>query len=297
MPDNNLLLDSALFFLLQVYQLNTERGGKMAIKILVVHEYTVIQKIVNNYILTEYSDAVVKSFSSTLDAIEEVKKVKYDIIFCAMEMPKMDGIAFSEAILETFNKNAHFVIMTSNYDEKNIKAYRQLGINNILSIPFTQPQLTMLIQNIVNPRSKRVDERYFIQNTQVLIPLENQELKAKLINIGMNGLLCELKLKKEYANILLSNKLRLKLPDSFGNVIADNIVSCLMRLSVTEWDSNHTPKTLRIAYRFVDMPIEARQIVRKAIKSSAKELTLAETEALEKIMQQEHKQLKEAVAA
>jgi len=269
----------------------------MAIRILVVHEYSVIQKIVNNYILTEYSDAVVKSFSSTLDAIEEVKKVKYDIIFSAMEMPKMDGIAFSEAILDTFNKDAHFIIMTSNYDDKNIKAYRQLGINNILSIPFTQPQLTMLIQNIVNPRSKRVGERYFIQNTQVLIPLDTQELQAKLINIGMNGLLCELKLKKEYSSILVSNKLRLKLPESYGNVIADDIVSCLMRLSVTEWDSNHSPKTLRIAYRFVDMPLKSRQIVRKAIKSSANDLTLAENEALEKIMQQENQELKEASVA
>jgi CheY-like chemotaxis protein len=261
----------------------------MAIKILVVHEYTVIQKIVNNYILTEYSDAVVKSFSSTLDAIEELAKVKYDIVFSAMEMPKMDGIAFSEAMLETINKNAHFIIMTSNYDEKNIKAYKQLGINNILSIPFTQPQLTMLIQNIVNPRSKRVHERFVIQDTQVIIPLENIELKAKLINIGMNGLLCEIKLKKEYADLLVANKLKLIIPESSDNVVAENITSCLMRLSVTEWDEHYSPKTIRIAYRFINMPQKARDIVQKAIKHSADELTLAETHALEKIMQQESK--------
>jgi len=264
----------------------------MAIRILVVHEYTVIQKIANNYILTEYSDAVVKSFSSTLDAIEELKTVKYDIIFCAMEMPKMDGIAFSEAILETINKKAHFIIMTSNYDEKNIKAYNQLGINNILSIPFTQAQLTMLIQNIVNPRSKRIHERYVIQNTQVLIPLASKKLKAKLINIGLNGLLCELELEKDNTNILLSNKLCLKLPESFGNEVANDIDSCLMRLSVTEWDHNNSPKTIRVAYRFINMPQKAKQIVQKAIRISANELTLAEKHALERIMQQEKEKIK-----
>jgi len=262
----------------------------MAIRILIVHEYTVIQKIANNYILTEYSDAVVKSFSSTLDAIQELQTEKYDIIFSAMEMPKMDGIAFSEAIQDTINKNAHFVIMTSNYDEKNIKAYNQLGIYNILSIPFTQPQLTMLIQNIVDPRSKRIHERFVIQNTQVVIPLDKHELKAKLINIGMNGLLCELKLQKDALNILSANKLCLKLPETFGNVIAKDIVCSLMRVSVTDWDHNHCPITLRIAYRFVDMPKESKQIVQKAIKFSANELTMDETRALQKIMNQEKKQ-------
>jgi len=269
-----------------------ERGGKMAIRILVVHEYTVIQKIVNNYILTEYSDAVVKSFSSTLDAIEELKTVEYDIIFSAMEMPIMDGIAFSEAILDTMNKNSHFIIMTSNYNENSIKNYKQLGINNILSIPFTQPQLTMLIQEIVDPRSKRIHERFVIQDTRVLIPIDNNELKARLINIGINGLLCELKLKKEYTNLLLSNKIKLKLPESFGNIVAEDITSSLMRLSVTEWNNNHSPKTIRIAYRFVDMPQKAKQIVQKAIKSSANELTLAESRAFELIMEQESQQVK-----
>ena len=261
----------------------------MALRILVVHEYSVIQKIANNYILTEYSDAVVNSFSSTIDAIEELKIVKYDIIFCAMEMPKMDGIAFSEAVLETINKNAHFVIMTSNYDEKNIKAYKQLGITNILSIPFTQPQLTMLIQNTVNPRSKRIHERFVIQDSEVLIPVNNKELKARLINIGMNGLLCELKLTKEDTSFFESNNLKLSIPEPDGHCVAEDIKSCLMRLTVTEWNSNHSPKTLRIAYRFIDMPEKAKQIVQKAIKSSANELTLAESHALEKIMRQESK--------
>jgi len=266
----------------------------MAIRILIVHEYTVIQKVLNNYILTEYSDAVVTSFSSTLDAIKELETVMYDIIFSAMELPKMDGIAFSEAILATMNKNTHFVIMTSNYDEKNVKAYKQLGITNILSIPFTQPQLTMLIQNIVNPRSKRIHERYFIQNTEVLIPINNheQEFTAKLINIGVSGLFCELELNKDYSNLLESNTLKLKLPESFGNISTDNITCCLMRLSVTEWKKNHSPKTLRLAYRFIDMHQTTRQIVQKVINHSADELTLAETSALEQFSQLENQQIK-----
>jgi len=261
----------------------------MAIQILVVHEYTVIQKIANNYILTEYSDAVVKTFSTTLAAIEELKTVKYDIVLCAMEMPKMDGIAFSEAILETINKDTHFVIMTSNYDDKNIKAYKQLGINHILSIPFTQPQLTTLIQGIVDPRSKRVFERFVIQDTEVLIQVGNETLKAKLINIGLNGLLCELKHQKAYDRILQGNKLSLRFSGSFETVVANDIQSAMMRISVTDWDDNNLPISLRIAFRFVDMPKKTRNIIQKAIKNSANELTLAETKALEQIMAQEFK--------
>jgi len=257
----------------------------MAIQILVVHEYTVIQKIAQNYILTEYTDATVKTFSATLDAIEELKHKKYNIIFCAMEMPGLDGIAFSEAILDTMNKDTHFVIMTSNYGGDKIEAYKQLGINNVLSIPFTQPQLTALIQGLFDPRASRVFERFVVKDSAVVIPLADIELKAQLINIGLNGLLCELKLQKPDIQILTSSNLSIKFPDPFG--YATQVQSCLMRMTVIKWDKNHFPKVLRLAYRFIDMSEVSKKTIQKAVSTSAKELTLAEAEALERILEAE----------
>jgi len=256
----------------------------MSIRVLIVHEYSVIHKIAQNYILTEYSDAVVTVYSSTLNAIEELKTVKYDIIFCAMEMYGMDGLAFSEAILQTINKEAHFVIMTSNYDKKNIKALKQLGIKHVLSIPFTQPQLTSIMDQIANPRSNRLYNRFVVQDTKVIIHSEEKLLKAQLINMGLNGLLCELTFDTTCDNLLLSKELTLKLPETFGGMTAKNIRISLMRISVTEWTTNHLPKTIRIAYKFIQMPPASKKIIQKAIHKSSNELTMAETEALKEML-------------
>ncbi|MBF0449331.1 MAG: response regulator [Candidatus Magnetomorum sp.] len=256
----------------------------MAIRILVVHEYTVIQKIAQNYILTEYSDAIVNVFSSTLDAIEELKTIQYDIVLCAMEMYGMDGLAFSEAILQTINKDTNFIIMTSNYDEKNIISLKQMGIKHVLSIPFTQPQLRAFINDMIKPRAKRIFERFIVQDTHVLIPVKGQTLTAQLINIGMNGFLCELTFNKTCNNILESNLLALKFPEAFGNITAHDITVSLMRISVSEWDSKSLPETIRIAYRFVQMPPASKKIIQKAIKISSNELTMAESQALIEIL-------------
>jgi CheY-like chemotaxis protein len=256
----------------------------MSIRILVVHEYSVIQKIAQNYIMTEYTDAIVDSYSSTLAALEELKKVKYDIILCAMEMYGMDGLSFSDAILQTINKDTHFAIMTSNYDKKNIIALKKQGVKNILSIPFTQPQLTAMINNIANPRSKRVFERFVLQDTQVIIHTNDQQIIAQLINIGMNGLMCEVSLDKSSVNILLSKKLTLKMPEGFGNITARNIQVSLMRISVTEWTEDYLPKIIRVAYKFVKMSTASKTIIQTAIQTLSSELTLAESQALHKML-------------
>ncbi|KPA16413.1 Signal transduction response regulator, receiver region domain protein [Candidatus Magnetomorum sp. HK-1] len=259
----------------------------MASRIMVIHEYTVIQKIAQNYIMTEYSDAVVDVFSSTLDAIEVLKTEKYDIILCAMEMYGLDGIAFSEAILQTINKDAGFVLMTSNYDKKNIISLHQLGIKHVLSIPFTQPQLTSFINSIFNPRSMRVFERFVVNDTKVFIVIKDQKLKARLINIGLKGLLCELTFSQSLPNILIANELILKFPEAFENKVAYDVKVTLKRISVSEYEKNYQPKTIRIAYKFLEMPPESKQIIEKAIKTSANELTMAEKEALQQILNDE----------
>jgi len=259
----------------------------MANRIMVVHEYTVIQKIAQNYILTEFSDAIVDVASSTPEAIEILQTTKYDIVICAMEMYGMDGIAFSEAILQTINKDAGYIIMTSNYDKKNIISLHQLGIKHVLSIPFTQPQLTTMINKIVQPRTMRAFERFVVNDMRVILVLDGKKFISKLINIGLKGILCELKLTKSIPNVLMTDEITLKFPKAYDNIVVEGIKVNIKRITVNEYYSNNYPKIIRVAYRFLEMPPESKKIIHEAIKTTANELTMAESEALQQILNDE----------
>ena len=87
----------------------------------------------------------IKSFSSPSDALIEITKTKYDVIFLDISMPQMSGLELANAIL-TIEPNTFIVFQTA-YSEYAIEAFKIGGIDYLLK-PVENSEIKRVFEKI-----------------------------------------------------------------------------------------------------------------------------------------------------
>ena len=252
----------------------------MKIKILVIHQYTVLKKIVTNFVCTEYSDASVESVTDPEEGVELLRQKSFDIVLSGFEMAGLDGIAIKDQMTDTeINKDTPFVIMTSSYNENQIEKLKGYGIQHILSIPFTRRQLRRFISEILDPIKNRVYNRYVIPDTKAEIRVENQVINCNVINVSLKGLLCELVYPEQSPNLFNKCHLNIQFSKDYKNVKVSDIKACLLRSTVTSWRDYNRPHIIRVAWKFVFIPAENENVLDLVLQKTHKSLSKAELAA------------------
>lgn len=116
----------------------------------------------------------IKSFNSPSDALIEITKTKYDVIFLDISMPQMSGLELANAIL-TIEPNTFIVFQTA-YSEYAIEAFKIGGIDYLLK-PIDKEEIKRVLvkiksfkQNISSRDEKLLGKR---GNKIYLIKLED----------------------------------------------------------------------------------------------------------------------------
>ena len=249
----------------------------MTLRILIVHDFNSTKRIVRNNILTEHQDTTVDMAVTPHDAVKMLRTEKYDIVFCGLEMASMDGISvYQQMLAAEINKNTAFVIMTSSFSESQQNRLNQYGIKYVLPLPFTPLHLRNLIQKIFDPRQQRLHDRFSISDLKAVVHTNESLLPVDVINLGMNGILCELDYDDHNANLLNPVRITLLFPDDFGKKTASGINGCAIRIQAKNWDTDYYPKRIRIAWMFVDVPKESKDILTEALAKAKSDLQEAE---------------------
>lgn len=81
-------------------------------------------------ILTQLGHSAICAFDNPLLALEEAKKIRFDLVFLDISMPEMDGFDLAEKILHVEPQT--FIIFQTAHDNFALQAYQNGGIDYLL---------------------------------------------------------------------------------------------------------------------------------------------------------------------
>ena len=124
--------------------LETEKA--LSLRILVADDDELGRRLMR-VILTHEGHSV-EVVANGLEALEAVKKNKFDIVFMDLHMPDMDGMEASRQIRAWENGDSHtfIVALTASYLPEIGQALFDSGIDNDISKPFEVEQIQKLLK-------------------------------------------------------------------------------------------------------------------------------------------------------
>ncbi len=127
----------------------------MSKKVLVVDDEETIRKFLKIHLL-KYGYEVKEAVDGE-QAIEQLKKDRFDLIICDIVMPRKNGWeVIQEVRSHSITKNIPVIVLTAkNEDDDMFKGY-ELGANFYITKPFTKSQLLFAISLISDKKTRGI---------------------------------------------------------------------------------------------------------------------------------------------
>ncbi len=123
------------------------------------------------------------------EALQMYEKVKPDIIFLDIIMPKLDGIELARLIRKN-NPNQILIVISASNDIEKISQSIEIGVNSFVQKPIDTKKIIELLSNItaIIAKKKRVETKTF----SISLPLdlyETVDATAKSESISKNAII------------------------------------------------------------------------------------------------------------
>ncbi|HXW72747.1 MAG TPA: response regulator [Methylocella sp.] len=89
------------------------------------------------------------------EGFQIMKSKPAHLVISDYNMPKMDGVAFLQAV-RTYppTQKVGFILLTGRGDKEMVEKATKLGVNNIIAKPFTKPVLKEKVEAVVGKLTK-----------------------------------------------------------------------------------------------------------------------------------------------
>lgn len=120
----------------------------LAMEVLVVDDFATMRRILKN-ILRQLGFTNISEADDGKNALNMLKKKKFDLILCDWNMPEMPGIELLKQVrADDGLKNTPFVMITAEAKKENILAAVQAGVNNYVVKPFTAETISEKLEKV-----------------------------------------------------------------------------------------------------------------------------------------------------
>lgn len=233
-------------------------------KILIIHETRILRTLLKTYLISELNDVVAIEASSASEALEKFKLQRFEAILCGMQFKKTDGVnLFKDLKKEDINKDTPFIIVTSTGSEENIAHLKANGIQHYLISPFTPIELREKINIVCDPRQWRTHDRISIPGAKAIIHMNNDSIEADVINMSLEGILCDVTCENSYNDLLNSTHITILFPPQFDNTQIKILWCKLLRVNIFSWNEVYfpkcTPKHMRLVWQIIKMSDEDKE--------------------------------------
>ncbi|KAI9294892.1 CheY-like protein [Neoconidiobolus thromboides FSU 785] len=126
--DNSLLIDC------EEDKLEIEKMEK--IKILIVDDNIIYQKLLKRTLTKYYSITNIVTVENGVQALQLLQRQSFDLVFMDIDMPIMNGIECTKVIRNLFDKELLIIAVSTNYTNKDILNYCDSGMNGYIRKPF-----------------------------------------------------------------------------------------------------------------------------------------------------------------
>ena len=217
-------------------------------------------------------DCIIDIVDDGEQAINKLKKNKYDLILMDIHMPIMDGIETIKYIKSEFNEdivNIPIIAITGDI-YKNIDEFNEYNVSSLIIKPFTSQELFISIVKALGIYTKTIEEKNdnVIQNNGIYsleiidkLAKGNEEIKIKMIRVFIKKTQEELKelkatsIQKNWDKVFsISHKMK----PAFGYLKIDKAEEYLLEIvnnSRNKTDQNNIPKKIEL------LEIEIQKVV------------------------------------
>ena len=144
------------------------------IKLLLVEDHKINQAYASS--ILEIQNIKVDIAENGEEAIEVLKQKTYDIILMDIQMPIMGGIEATKIIREELKLETPIIALTANAFSGESDKYLKAGMNEFVSKPFKDFELTHKIANLLNRNSQKSAQKIENRSDDYSIPLNDEVL-------------------------------------------------------------------------------------------------------------------------
>ncbi len=228
-------------------------------KILLVDQSKSIRRILRTMILANFNDAEVSEAEDNNEAMDILRADKLHVVLFSWESSTEQWLDFVKQTKSDPNShNLNFIVFTSRPNEEHFQEAKQSGIEHRLVTPCTPETLTEIVNQACNPALLRQSRRYNVPGSTATLAQGVTTLDASIINISTGGMLCELGITKELDwTVPIMASINFTGVHNGIPLTANNLFAVMSSFFVQKRHPDHTPKTIRVAMRFLDLPAEA----------------------------------------
>ena len=140
--------------------------------IIVDDEFPSIQEL--SYFITNFSSIKIsESFDDSIKALEYVQRHPVDVIFLDINMPKLDGMAFSR-VINTMATKPIFVFISA-YSEYALEAFEVAAFDYILK-PYSENRMISTLQRLENSSPKCSNDKMTLWGSDKLTVLNISDI-------------------------------------------------------------------------------------------------------------------------
>jgi two-component system chemotaxis response regulator CheY len=122
----------------------------MGLKVMIVDDSAVMRKIVARNVRIALGDRL-EGFVEAGDGAEALKTLggeRVDVVFCDVNMPKMNGLEFLRQLKESTELNVPVFMVTTEGSEETVMDALSLGAKGFLRKPFTSDQVLAALEKV-----------------------------------------------------------------------------------------------------------------------------------------------------
>ncbi|MBR2648614.1 MAG: response regulator [Sediminibacterium sp.] len=147
-------------------------------KILIAEDDFVNQKLITHSLNT--TGVIFDIAGNGQEAVDMLKKSRYDLILMDINMPEMDGFEATEIIRRDIDKDIPIIAMTGWSSRTEGDKFTKTGMNGVLSKPFGLEALFKTLDEVLQPVTNTVVEES-IPETPIAIEPVKQNIPSKPI--------------------------------------------------------------------------------------------------------------------
>lgn len=152
--------------------------------ILIIEDNPIIQDSLKKLLTLEKYNIDVANNGE--EGLECAKSKHFDLIFCDLLMPKMDGFKFCEYIKNPLHDlDTPVIILTSLNDKEELNKVRELGVDEVIVKPYDPSELVSITKNKIAKINhiKHAIERNLENNKKRILHTLSHEFKTPLMAI------------------------------------------------------------------------------------------------------------------
>jgi CheY-like chemotaxis protein len=235
----------------------------MARNILIVDSSPVMRKIISGMVQANFDDSSVFEADDAVNASLVMERRVVDLILYTWEKYNNEALEFFEDLQRMPKKRkTPFLLLVGSNNPEQLKPAIDIGIINFLVVPCEPCTLTEKISSACNPVRMRADKRYSLPGSTALLEQGVSCFSSSVGNISSGGMLCDFAFNDTFK---IEEPVMVTLNFTIGNeeYSATGLYSVLVNYNVADSNDDFTPKNVRLAFRFVNVPPETEIIMSK----------------------------------